>query len=274
MINKETSERIKTISCDTSLSIDERIETILKLKENLDEDNENERLQTDIQYYYCLIEMTNEENGPHIYDLELLQLYTLIVENYVRLKDYRQLKRVADEILNVIRYEVTSWKAMEETLPRIIDAVGESVYNHALYELLLTYLRAAFKEGKLDKSLNGRVRKMLKLRILLDDGKWLDRLLEPEFQSAIANLFSSDELLKIILRPQIGHLAVDPVEYTWEWENIYYDVEEQLNDRFANYHPHMGFCFMYWNAKRELLENEYHIIWRSPSQMNPGVMFD
>lgn len=274
MMKKGTRESIKTISCNTSLSIDERIEAILKLRENLDEDNEDERLQTDIEYYYCLIEMINEENGPHIYDLELLQLHTLIAENYVRLKDYRQLKKVANDVLNVIRYEVTSWKAMEETLPRIIDAVGESVYNHALYELLLTYLRAAFKEGKLDGSLKGRIRKMLKLRILLDDGKWLDRLLEPEFQSAIANLFSSDELLKIILRPQIGHLAVDSVEYTWEWENIYYDVEDRLNDRFANYPRQLGFCHEYWYAKRELLENEYNITWHSPCQTNPGVMFD
>jgi len=35
----------------------------------------------------------------------------------------------------------------------------------------------------------------------------------------------------------------------------------------------MGFCFAYWAEKRNALARR-GIEWRSPSRMNPGVMFD
>ena len=77
-----------------------------------------------------------------------------------------------------------------------------------------------------------------------------------------------------MLDPKIGHLRTDPVEYTREWEKIYYDVEDELDRRVANVPRQMGFCFQYWATKRELLMEKYGIDWRSPSQMNPRVMFD
>ena len=51
-------------------------------------------------------------------------------------------------------------------------------------------------------------------------------------------------------------------------------MEAELERRFANAPRHMGFCFHYWSAEKELLKEKYDIEWRSPSQMNPGVMFD
>lgn len=273
-MEQHMKEQINEIVSDESKSVEERIDMMFSLRDSLSCDDESQGLKLDVQFFTSLIEMVIGENGPHVYDRELLQLYVLLAETYVGLHDYRELGDVARGVLDVIRYDVTGWEAMEDTLPRIIDAVGESVYNHALYELLLYYLRAAYQAGKLDSSFAGRARKMLKLKVLLDDSDWLDRLLDKELQKAIAGLFSSEELLNIILRPQIGHLRKDPVEYTWEWEDIYYDVESKLEERFASAPRFMGFCFTYWNAKRELLEEEYGIKWHSPSQMNPGVMFD
>lgn len=266
--------RIEAITHNKDVSVDDRIDLVFALREELSSKVDTVNLSNDVACFTALIDMIIYEDDAHAYDRELLQLYVLLGEAYVELEDYRKLKDVARGTLDVIRYEVTAWDAMSDTLPRIIDAVGESVYNHDLYELLLHYIRVAFHAGELDDELTGRVRKMLKLRILLDDNYWLDRLWNKELQSAIANLFTRDELLKIIMHPHIGHLRRDPVEYTWEWENIYYDVEDKLNYRFANAPRQMGFCFQYWEAKRELLENEYGIKWRSPSLMNPGVMFD
>lgn len=69
------------------------------------------------------------------------------------------------------------------------------------------------------------------------------------------------------------HLKHDPVEDTEEYLNILDELERHLYYRLKD-EPHgMGFCFRYWQTKREMLR-EYHIKWRSPAEMNPDVHFD
>jgi hypothetical protein len=68
-------------------------------------------------------------------------------------------------------------------------------------------------------------------------------------------------------------LKVDPVQATEKWEEIIYDVEIELDVQLKD-EPHgMGFCHSYWSAKRAALARR-GIQWRSPSMMNPKVMFD
>lgn len=70
-----------------------------------------------------------------------------------------------------------------------------------------------------------------------------------------------------------GMLKVDPVQATERWEEIIYDVEKELDLQLKD-EPHgMGFCHSYWSAKRAALARR-GIQWRSPSMMNPKVMFD
>lgn len=273
-MKKKVKELVSELTHDGTKCIEERIDDVFAIRELHMAEDAEKQMEDDVIYFTSLISMALEENGPHLYDSQLLQLYTLLAETYVEQRNYRPMKQLADDVLELIRYEVTAWEAMEQTLPRIIDAVGESVYSHSLYELLLHYFRAANRAGALTAEMKGHLRKLLKLRILLEDNFWMNRLFDKELQKAIAGLFTSDELLKIIMRPEIGHLRKDPVEYTMEWEEIYYDVEDELERRFANAPRHMGFCFRYWSAEKELLLDKYGIEWRSPSQMNPGVMFD
>lgn len=273
-MKKKVKELVSELIHDGTKSIEERIDDIFALRELHMSDDAAKQMADDVIYFTSLINMALEENGPHLYDSQLLQLYTLLAETYVEQRDFRPLKQLAVDVLDLVRYEVTAWEAMEQTMPRIIDAVGESVYNHNLYELLLHYFRAVNREGKLTTEMKGHLRKLLKLRILLEDDFWMDCLFDKELQKAVAGLFSSDELLKIIMHPEIGHLRKDPVEYSMGWEEIYYDVEDELERRFANVPRHMGFCFRYWSAEKELLMEKYNIEWRSPSQMNPRVMFD
>lgn len=273
-----TSIELKTllgkINSDESKDMDEKINLMLSLRGQYAGEEEHARLVKDADVFSTLIKIVEDDNEPHIHDHILLKLYVLLAETYVELEDYRRLKEIAHGVLGLIRHEVTPWEAMEDTMPRIIDAVGESVFNHALYELLLRYVRAAFVSGRLDTVSAGRIRRLLKLRVLLNEGEWPYSLFNKDLQDAISKLLTSGELLKIILNPQIGHLRKDPVEYTWEWENIYYDVEDKLNERFANAPRQMGFCFLFWRAKQEMLEKEYGILWRSPSLMNPHMIFD
>lgn len=68
-------------------------------------------------------------------------------------------------------------------------------------------------------------------------------------------------------------LKVDIVQATPEWEDVIYEVEKEVEEELKDEPRGMGFCFGYWSAKRAALERR-GIQWRSPSSMNPRVMFD
>jgi hypothetical protein len=70
-----------------------------------------------------------------------------------------------------------------------------------------------------------------------------------------------------------GMLKVDPVQATPQWEDVIYDVENEVDEQLKDEPRCMGFCHSYWIAKRAALARR-GIEWRSPSTMNPGVMFD
>lgn len=265
---------IEKITFDRSKSIEERIDEVFDMRQQLEVKDDKERLRNDVDYYDCMIRMIEDEDTERVEDLARLQLYALLAETYVELEDFRPIYKLAQEVLEMIRHEDVAWEAMSETLPRIIDAVSETVYHHAEYELLLIYILMAFKTGNLTDEFKGRVRKWMKLHLLLEESDWLDFRLTKELERAMADMFTQTELFKMMLDPKIGHLRTDPVEYSWEWEKIYYDVEAELDRRLANVPRQMGFCFQYWAMKRELLMEKYGIDWRSPSQMNPRVMFD
>lgn len=267
-------EIIEKTTRNTSLSVDERIDEVFDIRQETAPDDEKERLERDVTAFTALIEMVSEENADHAHDLSLMQLFVLLFETYEEQNDYRKMGDAALGVLRLMRDEVTPWADYEQTVPRIVDALRHSAYHHYLYEILLRFLMTAFREGVEMLSLKRQAEEMLKLRMLLDETDWVDHLFDKPMQRAVAGVFSSDELLQLILHPEITSLRRDPVEYTWMWEDICYDVEDELERRFANAPRHMGFCFHYWNAKRELLKEKYGIEWRSPSQMNPRVMFD
>ena len=69
------------------------------------------------------------------------------------------------------------------------------------------------------------------------------------------------------------HLKFDPVERTAEYEAVIADVEAETAEELKECLRGMGFCFGYWSAKTAILAR-YGIEWRSPSVMNPHVIFD
>lgn len=69
------------------------------------------------------------------------------------------------------------------------------------------------------------------------------------------------------------HLKFDPVERTERWEEVIVDVEEECNRILRDVPKGMGYCFAHWHEKEDVLRR-YGIEWKSPSRMNPGVMFD
>ena len=75
------------------------------------------------------------------------------------------------------------------------------------------------------------------------------------------------ELLLSAQENRRGFIKNDPVEKTEEYLAVI-DEEEKIEET-----QKMNFCLEYWNLKAQFLF-EYDILWRSPVQLNPGVMFD
>lgn len=280
---KEFQKKVLEITNDQSLSIDDRIEKALELIEDnssdesyKDEDKEDDDENNEKGLYECIVyyALTEMLKGDHSRDLTSLQLYTLLAETLEDIDRYRDLGNVAEDVLYLMRDELTPVEVYKETIPRIASAIGASVYNHYLYEILLRYIRSVLAENPEDESVKPLAKKMLKLQLLMNDPEWCSYLWNDKLQDSIARLFTSDELVKIMRNPKIGHLRRDPVEYTRRWEDIYYDVEDKIDERFMNAPRQRGLCFRIWNAKRELLKEEYGIEWKSPAQMNPRVRFD
>lgn len=69
------------------------------------------------------------------------------------------------------------------------------------------------------------------------------------------------------------HLKSAPIERTPIWEENYYEVERECDRRLGDEPRGMGFCFGYWSTLRQVLA-ERGVLWQSPSELNPGVMFD
>lgn len=76
-----------------------------------------------------------------------------------------------------------------------------------------------------------------------------------------------DEIMAIDL------LKSDPVEWSEEFENVIDEVEKELYEYFKDESRCMGFCFEFWSRKKALLARR-GLEWRTPSEMNPRVIFD
>ena len=73
-----------------------------------------------------------------------------------------------------------------------------------------------------------------------------------------------------------GSLYYDQVELTEEYKAIIDEVEERVDKKLKR-HPlyhRMGYFSIYEPTKKRLLKDKYGIDWRTPSELNPKVMFD
>lgn len=87
------------------------------------------------------------------------------------------------------------------------------------------------------------------------------------------NIYVADRGEFGLLKADGRLLKSDPVEWTAKWEEIIDEVDKAAEKTLEEAPRGMGFCFGYWAARKsELLK--HGIDWRSPSAMNPGVLFD
>ena len=69
-------------------------------------------------------------------------------------------------------------------------------------------------------------------------------------------------------------MIYDSVEWTARWEEVIDEAEAKAYARLQEHPQGMGFCHAYWPTISAILAEDYDIQWRSPSQMNPKILFD
>lgn len=87
----------------------------------------------------------------------------------------------------------------------------------------------------------------------------------------VSGSLSDDKIRAWLLSAQEsrrGFIQNDHVEKTEEYLAVIDEVEERIDNEKT-----VDVCFEYWALKSQLLL-EHHIVWRSPSELNPCVLFD
>lgn len=69
------------------------------------------------------------------------------------------------------------------------------------------------------------------------------------------------------------NIITDPIELTDKYLKIELELERLIRKEIGE-GGYMGFCHKYWWTKKNLLKEKYGIEWKSPVDMNPGVIFD
>lgn len=267
----EYYEKLTTLTGDGCKPTLGRIEEALALKEAAKPDDAVEAARVDSVTYQVLAAMLDKENADHAYDVEMLQVLTLGAEAMVAgqiersLKDYRLL------VDTLIAECTVPFDMLQLTVGRIVAALRKTVYNHDRYGVLDAFIRRAAKAvdngEEVDRdAVADMARELYRLDNLLS--------IHGADDEAILKFITEDELLEIRENPQEGYLKKDPIEYSRRWENVYYDVKDELDGLFADTPRGMGFCFEYWHAMGDLLAKKYRILWRNPHLMNPDVIFD
>lgn len=205
-------------------------------------------------------------------ETELLCGIALLAEAYYDRKDYRAVRQHALTALEVLPQFDVPDDLKIQVLKRIIRTVEPTPFHHLLRRLLEAFVLIAYHSGADTSSYRKEAEKIVKLDILLEPDPYGES--NKELDKLLASMFTSQEMLAFIHRPDIGHLSVDRVEYTWDWETIALEVEERLDEILADANKGMGFCHRYWSVKEDLLKKEYGIRWHSPAVMNPRVLFD
>ena len=49
---------------------------------------------------------------------------------------------------------------------------------------------------------------------------------------------------------------------------------EAVSEEIGNQPERLGFCHIVWATQKRILKDKYGIDWKTPAEMNPGILFD
>ena len=68
-------------------------------------------------------------------------------------------------------------------------------------------------------------------------------------------------------------IIIDPIEKTCKYKKVVKQVEQKVIQEIGE-GGYLGYCHEFWKTKQSILKEEYDIDWKTPAELNPGVMFD
>lgn len=139
----------------------------------------------------------------------------------------------------------------------VLAEIADNVYEHP--RLMLQMKQLAYDMVVRGEAMTGETYKV-------KDG------IQKEIDQLKANIQAADEGRWDDIHD--GHyLKSDPIEWTSIYEAVIDEADQEAFEHLLDCPRGMGFCFAYWAEKEAVLARR-GIEWRSPSIMNPGVMFD
>jgi hypothetical protein len=66
----------------------------------------------------------------------------------------------------------------------------------------------------------------------------------------------------------------DPIEDDPLYQGFLQAAESETDEELRSAGRGLGFCHRLWKTKQTILVRKYGVIWFSPSEMNPHILFD
>ena len=270
---EEKKTRIQNICNDKNLSVNEKIDAILAIHREVEEDT-TDSYQVGCTAYESIRQILLDENDENYYDYDLLMCDCLLAEAYWHVQKSWLVAPLAQEVYYILLSFDTTDANVLQTVIQILDRICYVLKGtgHSRLLMKLYAMQYRFEQKKVEPD-NDELRSVAADLISLVSLTGYTAYYKP-LEAGITLLLGQKEVDELMRNPKVGHLKVDPVEYTESWEKIIDDVEAEIDSMLEHEPRGMGFCFHYWSVKKNLLSEKYGIEWRSPALMNPGVMFD
>ena len=69
-------------------------------------------------------------------------------------------------------------------------------------------------------------------------------------------------------------MKIDKKEKYWWNKKKFAHINQIFEEEFKDTQKGLGFYKKYWARKKQLLKELYNIDWKTPEELNPGIIFD
>lgn len=266
-------QQISAIVADDSRSVIERVDAIVHLHKTIDPDSEEFNEVGSVAYAEVRQLLLND-NYEDCHTGDLLMCNTLLAESYFytgRTWLISPLAQHCYDMMADIDTDDEEWvKMMIAVIDRlcyVMRGIGHPRLSMKLYALMYR-LESGLLEPNTD-ALKETAEHLITLATLTG----CDTALAP-LKEDITTLLGASMVKEIEENPYTGHLAKDPVEYSEEYEAVIDQVDAEVDKQTGEEPYFMGKCFEIWQIKQNILAEKYKIEWKTPLEMNPGVIFD
>ncbi len=272
MEDKTKDLEVIKIAEDANLSVDEKIAQILEVHKTVtDDEDEFYRLGCIVYEKIRYLLLCDNYEDCRLDDIVICNC--LLAESYWRTQKSYLIAPLAKHTYEKL---YTFEPKDPEICDNMISSLGRIVYvltgtGHPRLMMRLSALQFEMesrRENPDTDTLEDAADTLINLAALTGCDTWY-----APHRDAIVALLGAEKVEGLEKNPSCGHLNVDPIEFTEEWENIIDEVEAEVAEEMKDEPFRMGYCFGYWHAKEAALSRR-GIDWRSPQRMNPGVMFD